>query len=1058
MTIKRRDFQKAAAFIHEFLLKLQEDSECAELRDSLNLALLHMQKYYRILQTRNQEKNLAMNLSLTARGLSPMTPFVDAPDKFQYKWINLDSARLKASMTVDESMHITVLPPIIQAAKEGNTDLINELVGSVHFQQMVALQTLLEAEANPNVTAHDGSTAIHQACHDSNSQSLSLLLQYGGDFTIPDTQGRAPIHWACTTPYTECLQLLIHHHADVNIRDKDGLSPCMWACRLDHIEHFQLLCQAETFHVDDADGIERDLIGRTWMHWAVRRMEPLECLQTLLTSDTAAIKDDEGRTVLLTAAELGSLAACKIILDIGGRQCIHDRDAQGRNALHLASIGGHGDVVNYLLDQSADLTVVDKFNATPWDYAKNRQLHYCQLIIMSHQRQRLVSNPNSPLPNGLGLMMNGGLSGYFTRGDFDNSTDFDFASTRGSVDSMPVTPPHPPKRPRTSGMPVRRSRSLGSKDRDRLSAMFSQRSTISRESSNMTNMTSSTIGGDRRIVNSAAENQRPNERIEVSVNTRRTASQDGYFNPARGNPREEVAMATDDNAPDEDVDGVSVGGMDVSDIEDDDHGPPLTSRGPPTRRSGQGPPHPRPSAPPMSQQPSHQPAPPRFAPRPPGGGQQSFAQPSYRKSGDYHNDELPGPTGDMQSRQPPIRASNPPPGTQRPQTNFFNNRNSPSPNMPDAFNNPSQSNRPRPAPRPPRMQPSPPKPQQRLTPSPPANRPVSGSRESLLSPPSGDQVHRPDSAGNKPPGMLEGKKILPPPMLMPLENAPRPNLNKDNSKPPKKKKKKRRDRFLAEHDIERELDVRSPPELPENLTPPRGFAAPLHPPPSATSRPPRAQSGIPSPKYSKGGPQKHEPQRYFEESMDEEKEDPIITSDKVPMVNGQAVALQEGPARSARPGKRVQPMDTSDEYEMNGDVESVINEEDDIAPLIPPPQAFRGPSARPAQGRPLSQSVPQDNRNIVERSSSAKPPLPRGRQSVNSASMRYKHPSPPRRPSRQAYFVSENIPCSSVDNLMVKMIVFQNKCIVILAYIEIFILKFEVEIKKGVEDQFNFIY
>jgi len=27
--------------------------------------------------------------------------------------------------------------------------------------------------------------------------------------------------------------------------------------------------------------------------------------QTLLTSDTAAIKDDEGRTVLLTAAELG---------------------------------------------------------------------------------------------------------------------------------------------------------------------------------------------------------------------------------------------------------------------------------------------------------------------------------------------------------------------------------------------------------------------------------------------------------------------------------------------------------------------------------------------------------------------------------------------------------------------------------------------------------------------------------------------------------------------------------------------------------------------------------
>ena len=73
---------------------------------------------------------------------------------------------------------------------------------------------------------------------------------------------------------------------------------------------------------------------------------------------------------------------------------------------------------------SVDLSAVDKFNATPWDYAKNRQLHYCQLIIMSHQRQRLVSNPASPIPSGLGLMLNG-FGGSFTNGDFGSSIDFD---------------------------------------------------------------------------------------------------------------------------------------------------------------------------------------------------------------------------------------------------------------------------------------------------------------------------------------------------------------------------------------------------------------------------------------------------------------------------------------------------------------------------------------------------------------------------------------------------------------------------------------------------------
>jgi len=81
------------------------------------------------------------------------------------------------------------------------------------------------------------------------------------------------------------------------------------------------------------------------------------------------------------------------------------------------------------------------------------------------------------------------------------------------------------------------------------------------------------------------------------------------------------------DAVDEDVDNVSVGGMDVSDIEDEETGgPPVTARGPLHRRPGgnQGPP--RPGGPEPGQTPSHQPAPPRFAPRPPGTGSQAYAQ------------------------------------------------------------------------------------------------------------------------------------------------------------------------------------------------------------------------------------------------------------------------------------------------------------------------------------------------------------------------------------------------------------------------------------------------
>ena len=42
------DFQKAVNFLQELLLKLAEGQESAELRDSLNMCLLHLQKYYKV--------------------------------------------------------------------------------------------------------------------------------------------------------------------------------------------------------------------------------------------------------------------------------------------------------------------------------------------------------------------------------------------------------------------------------------------------------------------------------------------------------------------------------------------------------------------------------------------------------------------------------------------------------------------------------------------------------------------------------------------------------------------------------------------------------------------------------------------------------------------------------------------------------------------------------------------------------------------------------------------------------------------------------------------------
>ena len=129
------DFQKSAALIHEFQLKLSTDSECAELRDALNLALLHMQRYYRYLRQRNksQQEGNSVNgngniLSQSLRGLSPMTPFKDAPDKFQWKWLRLDSERLGGTLPVDLDKSFMTLPMVIQAARDGNNHMMMQLI------------------------------------------------------------------------------------------------------------------------------------------------------------------------------------------------------------------------------------------------------------------------------------------------------------------------------------------------------------------------------------------------------------------------------------------------------------------------------------------------------------------------------------------------------------------------------------------------------------------------------------------------------------------------------------------------------------------------------------------------------------------------------------------------------------------------------------------------------------------------------------------------------------------------------------------------------------------
>lgn len=265
MAIKRKDFQKTSSVILEFLLKLPDEETSSRLRDTLLHGLHFLQQYYLILQKRDKEqKPLQWTIE---RGLSPLTPFREAPDKFEWPWIDVESNKVKQTLPKHSFNSFVNLSPIIVAVREGDLRYVKELLNAepelidqvdsfgrdlltyaVQYQQINILRYLLvdcQPAANIHVQANDGSTCLHRACYTADGQHCNidivrLLLENHADVTKQDVHLRSALHWAVLAENVDCLKLLVDYRANVHSKDVDGMTPTMWACHLDRYEHFRV--------------------------------------------------------------------------------------------------------------------------------------------------------------------------------------------------------------------------------------------------------------------------------------------------------------------------------------------------------------------------------------------------------------------------------------------------------------------------------------------------------------------------------------------------------------------------------------------------------------------------------------------------------------------------------------------------------------------------------------------------------------------------------------------------------------------------------------------------
>lgn len=125
------DFQKLVNFIKEFQNKLPCDETSAELRDALNLSLLHMHKYYKRVKIRCQnggntlEGSISLTSSLTGAA-SPMSPYIPPLDRFDWRWLSLDPSKLSASFGHGEMTNF--VPEIFYAIKDGDMEQLKKII------------------------------------------------------------------------------------------------------------------------------------------------------------------------------------------------------------------------------------------------------------------------------------------------------------------------------------------------------------------------------------------------------------------------------------------------------------------------------------------------------------------------------------------------------------------------------------------------------------------------------------------------------------------------------------------------------------------------------------------------------------------------------------------------------------------------------------------------------------------------------------------------------------------------------------------------------------------
>jgi len=209
--------------------------------------------------------------------------------------------------------------------------------------KLEVLKFLLDAGFEAGAKLPDGSTALHAAAAQGHALVVRELLARGAPVNAPDDFGVTPLHLACAGARLSVVRLLLQSGADAGLRAFNGTTALHQAAGRGARQVCELLVES------GADVNVRDDNNRTPLHLAARSHHD-EVAEFLV----AAGADVD----VYAAACLGDLPRVTALLE-AEPELATVALRTGDTPLHWAAIGGHRDVVAFILEEGADVNSMD---------------------------------------------------------------------------------------------------------------------------------------------------------------------------------------------------------------------------------------------------------------------------------------------------------------------------------------------------------------------------------------------------------------------------------------------------------------------------------------------------------------------------------------------------------------------------------------------------------------------------------------------------------------------------------------------------------------------------